>query len=103
MRERIMAKEKKGTNRQEDTRVKDRITRPRKYKVIMMNDDYTPMEFVVGILEQIFHRSSAEATRIMMTVHKEGSGIAGVYSREIAETKKNQCIQIARSNGFPLM
>ena len=73
--------------RQSDTKTKERVSRPRKYKVIMFNDDYTPMEFVIQILEQIFNRSSAEATRIMLTVHRQGSGIAGVYSKEIATTK----------------
>ena len=89
--------------RQSDTKTKERVSRPRKYKVVMFNDDYTPMEFVIQILEQIFNRSSAEATRIMLTVHRQGSGIAGVYSKEIATTKCDKSIQIAREFGFPLM
>ncbi len=90
-------------DRRHDTLVKERVRRPQRYKVVMHNDDYTPMEFVVMILESVFHRTSAEASRIMLTVHTEGMGIAGVYSREIAETKAARTIQLARSEGFPLL
>jgi ATP-dependent Clp protease adaptor protein ClpS len=69
----------------------------------MLNDDYTPMEFVTMVLEQIFNKSPAEASRVMLSVHRQGSGIAGIYSKEIAETKRDRTIQEARSNGFPLM
>ena len=89
--------------RQSNTKTKERVARPRKYKVIMFNDDFTPMEFVIEILEQIFNRSSAEATRIMLTIHNQGSGIAGVYSKEIATTKCDKSMQVSREYGFPLM
>ncbi len=89
--------------RRESTLVKERTKKPRRHKVLMHNDDYTPMEFVVLVLEQVFHRSKAEATRIMLTVHNEGAGIAGVYSREVAETKAADCIRLARSEGYPLL
>lgn len=89
--------------RQEITKTKERVSRPRKYKVVMYNDDFTPMEFVIFILENIFNRSAAEATRIMLKIHNQGSGIAGVYSKEIATTKCDKSIQIARSSGYPLM
>lgn len=90
-------------DRQESVLVKERTKRPRRYKVLMHNDDYTPMEFVVYILEDVFMRSKAEATRIMLTVHNEGAGVAGVYSREVAETKSNDCLRLARSAGYPLL
>ena len=79
------------------------VGHPPLFAVVFFNDDYTPMEFVIQILEQIFNRSSAEATRIMLTVHRQGTGIAGVYSKEIATTKCDKSIQIAREFGFPLM
>ena len=69
----------------------------------MFNDDYTPMEFVTMVLEQIFNKSPAQATRVMLIVHRQGSGIAGVYSKEIAETKRDKTIQVARESGYPLM
>jgi ATP-dependent Clp protease adaptor protein ClpS len=86
--------------------VKERtsITRdvPRLYKVILLNDDYTTMEFVVEILETLFQKAPAEAFRIMMMVHTQGRGLCGVYPHEIAETKVETVIERARENGFPL-
>ncbi len=89
--------------KREDTLVKERTKRPRKYKVLLHNDDFTPMEFVVDVLESIFFRSKAEATRIMLHVHRNGTGIAGVYSHEVAESKALKTIQVAREAGYPLM
>jgi len=89
--------------REKHTLVKERTRRPRRHKVIMHNDDFTPMEFVVHVLEVVFRRTPAEATRIMLTVHNEGAGVAGVYSLEIAETKAATCVDAARERNYPLL
>jgi ATP-dependent Clp protease adaptor protein ClpS len=75
---------------------------PTLYKVVLLNDDYTTMEFVMQVLETLFQKSPAEAYRIMMHVHVHGSGIAGVYPWEVAETKAASVIAMAREAGFPL-
>lgn len=75
---------------------------PTKYKVFLINDDYTPMDFVVDILMTLFHKSYQEAQNIMLEVHEHGKGLCGVYSFEIAETKVVQVQRKARENGFPL-
>jgi ATP-dependent Clp protease adaptor protein ClpS len=72
------------------------------YKVILLNDDYTPMEFVVEILKVVFHKQHAEATRIMLHVHQNGMGVAGVFPYEIAETKVRTVEELARQSEFPL-
>lgn len=79
-----------------------KTTRPSMYKVFLLNDDYTTMEFVVEMLEKVFHRSKVEATRIMLHVHRNGRGLAGVFTRDIAETKILQVHSAAKENGFPL-
>ena len=98
---------KKKMDKQSDIGLKDRqkhkIEPPKKYKVILHNDDYTSMDFVVIILEQLFHKSKVEATRIMLDVHKAGKGIAGVYTREIAETKVAQVKSAAIQQSVPLL
>jgi ATP-dependent Clp protease adaptor protein ClpS len=78
------------------------IKEPRMYKVLLHNDDYTSMEFVVAILETVFHKSPHDATEIMLNVHNEGIGIAGIYTREICETKISVVHQLAKKNEFPL-
>ncbi len=75
---------------------------PSLYRVLLLNDDYTPMDFVIHILESIFHKPAVEATQIMLHVHRKGSGLAGVYTREIAETKVYAVLEQARKNKFPL-
>lgn len=89
-----------------DSAVKERVQEkkqdPTLYKVILLNDDYTTMEFVVHVLEHVFQKSPAEAFRIMMHVHVNGRGIAGVYPWEIAEAKAERTITLARESGFPL-
>jgi ATP-dependent Clp protease adaptor protein ClpS len=88
----------------ENVQVKEReeVKLPSLYKVFLMNDDYTTMDFVVRILENVFHKPPAEATRIMLHIHKNGKGLAGVYTREIAETKIETVHELAGQNGFPL-
>jgi len=84
-------------------RHKDKIEPPKKFKVVLYNDDYTSMDFVVAILEKIFHRNKADATAIMMNVHNSGRGIAGVYSKEIADTKVGQVKATATAYKVPLL
>ena len=84
------------------TQDRKKLDHPPLYKVLLHNDDYTTMEFVILILEKIFHKSTAEATRIMLNVHKNGIGVAGVYPREIAETKIAVVLDLARKNEYPL-
>ncbi|MEM1023420.1 MAG: ATP-dependent Clp protease adaptor ClpS [Myxococcota bacterium] len=76
--------------------------KPPLYKVLFHNDDYTTMEFVVASLMTVFHHDESSATRIMMHIHTNGVGVAGVYTREVAETKVAQTIAMARKNDFPL-
>ena len=83
-------------------RVKPKKDEPPLYKVVLLNDDYTTMEFVVRVLETVFDRSPAEAYRVMMHVHVNGKGIAGVYPWDIAETKVATVTTLAREAGFPL-
>jgi len=76
--------------------------KPSMYKVLMLNDDYTPMEFVVHVLESFFGKSREEATQIMLHVHQRGVGVCGVYTYEVAETKVTQVIDYARKHEHPL-
>jgi ATP-dependent Clp protease adaptor protein ClpS len=78
------------------------IKKPQLYKVILLNDDYTPMEFVVRVLERFFHKNREEATHIMLHVHQKGLGICGVFTREVAETKVRQVMLYAAENQHPL-
>ncbi|MBA3006277.1 MAG: ATP-dependent Clp protease adapter ClpS [Proteobacteria bacterium] len=84
------------------TRDKEEIREPSLYKALLHNDDYTSMEFVVSILENIFDKSTSVATKIMLDVHQQGVGVAGVYTWEICETKIELVHHLARKNGFPL-
>lgn len=88
----------------EDLLVADRqdVTHPKMYKVLLLNDDYTSMDFVVNILEAIFSKSPTEAVQIMMTVHKSGRGLCGIYTKQIAETKILQVHSEAKHASFPL-
>ncbi|MFQ5958901.1 MAG: ATP-dependent Clp protease adapter ClpS [Alphaproteobacteria bacterium] len=84
------------------TKTKPKTKKPSMYKVLLLNDDYTPMEFVVVVLERFFRKSHEEATRIMLHVHQRGVGICGVYPYEVAETKVSQVVDFARRNQQPL-
>jgi ATP-dependent Clp protease adaptor protein ClpS len=83
-------------------RTRPKTRKPAMYKVLMLNDDYTPMEFVVHVLERFFQKSREEATRIMLHVHRRGVGVCGVYTYEVAETKVTQVMDLARQNQHPL-
>lgn len=83
-------------------RTRQETRKPDLYKVLLLNDDYTTMDFVVEILETIFHKQPAEAHRIMMMVHTQGKGLCGVYPFEVAETKVATVVERAREHGFPL-
>jgi ATP-dependent Clp protease adaptor protein ClpS len=95
-----------GTDHQTDgevlERTKQETKKPDLYKVVLLNDDYTTMDFVVEVLETIFHKQPAEAFRIMMMVHTQGKGLCGVYPHEVAETKVQAVVEAAREHGFPL-
>ena len=83
-------------------KARPKTRKPSMYKVLMLNDDYTPMEFVVHVLERFFNKSREEATRIMLHVHRRGVGVCGVYTYEVAETKVTQVMDLARQHQHPL-
>jgi ATP-dependent Clp protease adaptor protein ClpS len=100
-----------GNNRSKDdndlktgivTKTRPKTKRPSLYKVLLLNDDYTPMEFVVYVLERFFNKPREEATRIMLHVHQKGVGVCGVYTYEVAETKVTQVMNFARQHQHPL-
>ena len=82
---------------------KPKLKRPPLYRVVLLNDDYTPMEFVVEVLEHFFSMTREKATQVMLAVHTQGKGVCGIYPRDIAETKAEQVNQAARDNGHPLL
>ena len=77
--------------------------KPKPYSVILYNDDYTTMEFVTEVLMNVFRRTRVESTRIMLAVHRSGKGVAGIYTREIAEAKSGQAMDLARARAYPLL
>lgn len=86
-----------------ESRTRDRVQRPAMWRVLLHNDDYTTQEFVVWILETVFQRPQAEAFAIMMRVHQSGLGIAGIYTRDIAETKVTATRRLAEQHEYPLL
>lgn len=84
------------------SREKQEVNEPKKYKVVLHNDDYTPMDVVTHILCSIFNHSAVSATRIMLTVHKTGIGVAGIYTKEVAEAKLEKAVRVARQFESPL-
>ncbi|EED32911.1 Sua5/YciO/YrdC/YwlC [gamma proteobacterium NOR5-3] len=82
---------------------KPQLKRPPLYKVVLLNDDYTPMEFVVEVLEVFFKMNREQATQVMLTVHTQGKGVCGIYTKDIAETKSAQVNQFARDHQHPLL
>lgn len=91
-----------GSSTDVAVQARPRTRKPSMYKVLMLNDDYTPMEFVVHVLERFFQKSREEATRIMLHVHRRGVGVCGVFTYEVAETKVTQVMDLARQNQHPL-
>jgi len=91
-----------GTDEKLATKKRQEIKSPPMYKVFLLNDDYTTMDFVVHILENVFRKPIVEATQIMLHVHNHGRGLAGVYTHEIAETKINTVHKLSQEKGFPL-
>ncbi len=103
----ITLSDKKPDSDNDDTllleRTKPQLKKPPLYKVILLNDDFTPMEFVVHVLEAIFGHNRESATRIMLNVHKSGKGVCGIYTKDIAETKVTQVNSYSRENKHPLL
>lgn len=98
--------ERSGTEHEGGTVVelaKPKLRRPKQYRVLLLNDDYTPMEFVVEILERFFSMDRTKATQIMLTIHTQGKGVCGIYPKDIAETKALSVNKYARDNEHPLL
>ena len=84
------------------TKEEIKVKKPNLFKVILLNDDYTPMEYVVGLLKKVFNKNQDEAINVMLTIHQKGSGICGIYTLEIAETKANSVMKMAKKDQHPL-
>jgi ATP-dependent Clp protease adaptor protein ClpS len=97
-----MADQTPGTTGDVREKTRQQVKEPEQWRVLLLNDDYTPMDFVVEVLETIFLKSPAEAFRVMMQVHTQGSGLAGVYAHEVAETKVVTVVDLAQRAGYPL-
>jgi ATP-dependent Clp protease adaptor protein ClpS len=110
LRETVRIMSDKEPNRPDDgdtnvgtvVRAKPKTKKPSMYRVVMLNDDYTPMEFVVHVLERFFHKTHEESVQIMLHVHQKGVGVCGVYTYEVAETKVTQVMDLAQQHQHPL-
>ncbi|WP_421901763.1 ATP-dependent Clp protease adapter ClpS [Maridesulfovibrio sp.] len=89
-------------NFESDVLLEDELKEPRKFRVLLHNDDYTSMEFVVAVLMQVFRKTEEESTKIMLQVHNDGVGVCGVYTAEVAETRVELVKQLAQQAGYPL-
>ena len=85
-----------------ETIAKPKVEQPRLYKVVLLNDDYTPREFVVQVLKAVFRMNADQAYRVMMTAHQKGACVIAVYVRDVAETKAKEATELGKQNGFPL-
>lgn len=92
-----------GSDTKRKTKTRPKIERPRLYKVILVNDDFTPREFVIMVLQAVFRTSEEEGYKIMLTAHQKGSCVVAVFSRDIAETKAKEATDLAKQADFPLM
>ena len=97
-----MTEHKLKSKEQAAEKERQQTKEPSLYRVLLLNDDYTSMDFVIHVLERVFHKSAAEATQIMLNVHKKGAGICGVYTREVAETKVVTVHEMAARKKYPL-
>jgi ATP-dependent Clp protease adaptor protein ClpS len=97
-----MSNEFKITSSDLATKEKVKVKKPKLYKVILLNDDYTPMEYVVSLLKSVFRKNDGEAMNIMLMVHQKGSGVCGVFTKEIAETKVDMVLGMAKKDQHPL-
>ena len=86
-----------------DTKKREKVEKARRFRVLFHNDDYTTMEFVIRVLMKFFHKTETEATQIMLSVHHKGHGVAGIYPRDVAETKVSMVMDYAREHGMPLL
>jgi ATP-dependent Clp protease adaptor protein ClpS len=82
---------------------KAKTKKPKMYRVLLHNDDYTTMEFVIWVLQEVFHKTESQASHLMLTIHHKGLGVGGVYTRDLAETKVTQVTEFAREHGMPLL
>ena len=97
-----MSDKTEKSNQESAVAEKAKVKKPPLYAVLLLNDDYTPMEFVVEVLEKFFHKNGEEATQIMLQVHEKGQGVCGIFTREVAETKAVRVVQYAQEHQHPL-